>query len=48
MKEYPDEYSITDFWLRFMGKERIEKALEVYNKLIERNPDDLEIQLSLM
>ena len=32
----------------YRGKGENEKALEVYNQLLERNPDNPQIQLSLM
>ncbi|MGC1390011.1 MAG: tetratricopeptide repeat protein [Bacteroidales bacterium] len=48
LKEYPDkiEYNgiLADI---YRGKGEIQKALDVYNSLLERNPDDPQVQLSL-
>ena len=42
------KFFITDCLLRFtVEKVRDDKAREVYNKLLARNPDDPQIQLSV-
>lgn len=48
LKEYPDEV-ISNGLLAdiYRGKGENEKAMEVYNKLLERNPDNPQVQLSL-
>jgi tetratricopeptide (TPR) repeat protein len=48
LKEYPDEIKyngiLTDI---YRGKGENQKAFDVYNKLLERNPDDPQVQLAL-
>ncbi|MCX6253759.1 MAG: tetratricopeptide repeat protein [Bacteroidia bacterium] len=48
LKEYPEEILYNGLIAEiYMGKGENEKALEVYNKLIERNPDNAQTQLDL-
>jgi tetratricopeptide (TPR) repeat protein len=48
IKEYPDEILYNGILADiYRGKGDKEKAMEVYNKLLERNPDNPQIQLSL-
>ena len=48
LKQYPDEILYNGLLAEiYRGKGEKEKALEVYNKLIERNPDNAQTQLSL-
>jgi tetratricopeptide (TPR) repeat protein len=48
LKEYPDEIMYNGVLADiYRGKGENQKALDVYNKLLERNPDDPQIQLSL-
>ena len=48
LKEYPDEILYNGLLADiYRGKGDNQKALEVYNKLLERNPDNPQIQLSL-
>jgi len=48
LKEYPDEILYNGLLAEiYRGKGENEKALEVYNQLIERNPDNPKTQLSL-
>jgi len=47
LKEYPDEILYNGLLAEiYRGKGENEKALDVYNKLIERNPDNPQTQLS--
>jgi tetratricopeptide (TPR) repeat protein len=48
LKEYPDEILVNGLLADiYRGKGDNEKAMDVYNKLLERNPDNPQIQLSL-
>jgi predicted Zn-dependent protease len=48
LKEFPDEILFNGILADiYRGKGDKEKAMEVYNKLLERNPDNPQIQLSL-
>ncbi len=48
LKEYPDEILFNGLLAEiYSGKGEPEKAMEVYNRLLERNPDNPETQLSL-
>lgn len=48
LKEYPDEVLFNGLLADiYQGKGDSQKALEVYNQLLERNPDNPQIQLSL-
>ena len=48
LKEYPDEVLFNGLLADiYQSKGDSEKALEVYNQLLERNPDNPQIQLSL-
>ena len=48
LKQYPDEILYNGLLAEiYRGKGEKEKALEVYNKLIERDPDNAQTQLSL-
>ncbi len=48
LKEYPDEVLFNGLQADiYQGKGDSQKALEVYNQLLERNPDNPQIQLSL-
>jgi predicted Zn-dependent protease len=48
LKEYPDEVLFNGLLADiYQSKGEGEKALEVYNQLLERNPDNPQIQLSL-
>jgi len=48
LKEYPDEILYNGILADiYRGKGDKDKAMEVYNKLLERNPDNPQIQLSL-
>jgi tetratricopeptide (TPR) repeat protein len=48
LKEYPDEILFNGLLAEiYRGKGNPDKAMEVYNKLLERNPDNAETQLSL-
>jgi predicted Zn-dependent protease len=48
LEQYPDEILYNGLLAEiYRGKGEPEKAMEVYNKLMERNPDNPEIQLSL-
>lgn len=48
LKEYPDEILFNGLLAEiYSGKGDSDKAMEVYNKLLERNPDNAETQLSL-
>lgn len=48
LKEYPDEILYNGLLAEiYRGKGESEKALKVYNQLIERNPDNPQTQLSL-
>jgi tetratricopeptide (TPR) repeat protein len=48
LKEYPDEILYNGILADiYRGKGDKEKAMEVYNRLLERNPDSPQIQLSL-
>jgi len=49
LKEYPEEVLFNGLLADiYRGKGDNQKALEVYNQLLERNPDNPEIQLSLI
>jgi len=48
LKEYPDEIMYNGILADiYRGRGENQKALDVYNNLLERNPDDPKIQLSL-
>ena len=48
LKEFPDEILYNGLLADiYRGKETIRKALDVYNNLLGRNPDNAQIQLSL-
>ncbi len=48
LKEYPDEILLNGLLAEiYRGKGEPKKAMEVYNRLLERNPDNPETQLSL-
>jgi len=48
LKEFPDEILYNGLLAEiYRGKGQQEKAMDVYNKLLERNPDNAETQLSL-
>ena len=48
IKEFPDEVLYNGLLAEiYMGKGENEKAREVYNNLLERNPDDPRIQLAV-
>ena len=48
LKEYPDEIMFNGLLADiYKGKGENQKALEVYNQLLQRNPDNPQIQLSL-
>jgi Tfp pilus assembly protein PilF len=48
LKEYPDEIQYNGILADiYRGKGENQKAFDVYNKLLERNPDDPQVQLAL-
>jgi predicted Zn-dependent protease len=48
LKEYPDEIQYNGIMADiYRGKGENQKAFDVYNKLLERNPDDPHVQLAL-
>ena len=48
LKESPDEIQYNGLLAEiYSGKGDNQKAMDVYNKLLERNPDNPQIQLSL-
>jgi len=49
LKEYPDEIQYNGILADvYRGKGENQKAFDVYNKLLERNPDDPQVQLGAL
>jgi tetratricopeptide (TPR) repeat protein len=48
LKEYPDEILYNGLLAEiYRGRGETEKAMEIYSKLVERNPDNPEVQLAI-